>query len=278
MKLLKSVLVNLIFINFSLITVSLSKITQLKLAIECDEDIVGIVCAFPGISEVNISLEISSVISRNRLSVDTINRSQVIEIKLRNVSKYLPQRIGDHFFGIENLIIHSSSLKYIKRSDFVGSLRQLEVLSLFNNIIESIPHDTFHDLVHLRHLDIENNYLTSLHPQLLINAVNLRVFAASSNQIVYIPASLFENKPNLWKISLSGNKISSFMFDIDKNVNNSLNLRLLDLRHNQGDCNLAFAYPQDVTGLEYKIRIFQLDIESVCIPNEIKISGLKIED
>lgn len=249
-----------------LIILSIVKViflSALETSLDCAPDIVGIVCKFPqNTTANNQSVLIKTV---NGFGVE-INSSKIIEIELKSASNSVPQKLGEHFSGIENLIIHDSSLEHIQRSDFVGSLLRLEVLNLFGNQIKSIPHDTFYDLLQLRHLDVENNFITFLHPQLLVHAANLSVFAAGYNEIEEIHENFFEKNPKLWKVWLNENKIKKFGFNFTEflvKFRNETNLRYINLSRNNGSCDILFS-SKKIDVVDQLINFQTKEIQTYC--------------
>lgn len=243
----------------SLLLFSLScRVTALELS--CEDDIAGILCRFS--TEFGAGWKTVTVTSTAG-SID-FQSAEIVEIELKNVSSSMPDGLDRHFRAIETLIIHDSELKYIQRANFIGSLTQLEVLSLFGNKIESIPQDAFYDLVDLRHLDVEDNFLVSLHPEMLARSSNLMVFAAGSNKLVEIHKNFFASCPKLWKVFLDGNQIENFEFD----VGSARSLSYLSLRGNRGSCDLCFKNSVDRSVL--KLKMFQWEIEENCM---LDVSG-----
>jgi Leucine-rich repeat (LRR) protein len=244
------------------------KCSSLEVSVECERDMVGIICTFPDNAVSNSSLEITSVIVIDGMSSDEIENEDIVEIVVDKLSEFMPRNIGSHFKKIENLVIQSSDLKYINRSDFRDSnLTQLEVLSLFNNKIESIPHDAFYDLPLLRHLDIENNLISFLEPELLTNSINLHVFAAGSNLIEEIHENFFTNNHRLWKVMLNDNQIVDFRHNFMLHIDKSENLRYFDLERNPGySCFCALHLGSKVEVLDVRVAVinFQGFINSNC--------------
>lgn len=239
-----------------LILITFISVNSLDVHLECAEDVVGITCHFPA----DIHAQTIVVVSVNGTKCD----ADVVEIELRNVSRFMPKLLGQHFRLIENLIIRDSDLKDLQRLDFTGNLWQLEVLSLFNNKIVTIAHDTFADLERLRHLDIENNLIKTLHPQLLANNVNLRTFLAGYNEIEEIDENFFGKNLKLWKVSLSENKIANFKFNIGKFKDHLKSLRYFSLGHNVDKCNICLNLPWFSDNNSGKLQFFQWDIEEKC--------------
>lgn len=244
------------------------KCLSLKVCLECERDMVGIICTFSDNVVSNSSLEITSVIASNGLSSDEIEKEEIVEIVVRKLTEFMPKKIGKHFKKIENLVIQSSDLKFINRSDFtVNNLTQLEVLSLFNNKIEAIPHDAFYDLPLLRHLDIEDNLITFLEPKLLTNSIHLHVFAAGSNLIEEIHENFFVNNHKLWKVLLNDNKIVDFRYNFTKRLDESQKIRYFDLERNPGyNCINAFDINHDekIWTVRIELMKFQELIKSSC--------------
>ncbi|KAL7012989.1 hypothetical protein ACKWTF_015131 [Chironomus riparius] len=238
-----------------------------EISVECESDTVGIICIFPDNVVSNSRLEITFVITSNGLSSGEIESEAIVEFVVKNLTEFVPEKIGKHFKKIENLVIHSSALKFINRSDFADNLTQLEVLSLFNNKIETIPHDAFYDLPLLRHLDIENNLIKFLEPALLSHSIHLHVFAAGSNLIEEIHENFFAHNSKLWKVMLNDNQIVDFRHNFQKRINNSENIRYFDLQRNPGlEClkPLNLNMNEHVSSVRVKLFGFQYEIDDRC--------------
>ncbi|XP_070509281.1 SLIT and NTRK-like protein 4 [Chironomus tepperi] len=228
------------------------------MTVECDRDMIGIICKFINNNVSNSILEITSIITSNGMSHDEIENEEIVEIVVKNLTEFMPRKIGEKFKKIENLVIQSSSLKFINRTDFLDNLTQLEVLSLFNNKIESIPHDAFYDLMLLRHLDIENNLIKFLEPNLLSNSIHLHVFAAGSNLIEIIHENFFENNPKLWKILLNDNNITEFRYNFKKRLDLE-NLKYVYVHNNPGlHCVAPVDYDENQGYPNFRIALSDL--------------------
>lgn len=257
----------MLFIPSLIIFLSVQNCLSLETSVECERDVVGIICLFTDNLVSDSRLEITSVIASNGLSNVEIENEEIVEFVVKNLTEFVPQKIGVNFKNIQNLVIHSSSLKFINRTDFVDNLTQLEVLSLFNNKIESIPHDAFYELPLLRHLDIENNLITFLEPELLSNSIHLHVFAAGSNFIEEIHENFFANNTKLWKVMLNDNRIVDFRHNFQQRINESENLRYFDLQRNPGlHCLEPLRIKQDEETPTIRVTImgFQNEIDDGC--------------
>ncbi|KAG5668131.1 hypothetical protein PVAND_016083 [Polypedilum vanderplanki] len=202
--------------------------------IKCNPDIVGIICSIQNFESESKDQKIIS-------SVRPIKhrKENIVEIALNNHSEYLPLNIGVHFRLIENLIIQSSSLKFLKRSDF-QKLHKIEVLNFYNNKIESISNDAFHDLLNLRHIDLGKNRITELQAENFQFSIELRVLDLSENFIQEIPENLFVNKNKIFKINFNQNNVTNFFFNLRKNYTNFKNLLYFGLLGNSENCDISF--------------------------------------
>jgi Leucine-rich repeat (LRR) protein len=112
----------------------------------------------------------------------------------------------------KQLYIIDSGLKYVERRQ-LAKMPQLKFLSLYRNLIESLPEDAFSDLVNLEYLIVSNNQIKVLPPKLLWNLPKLKTFGARDNQIELIPLDFFKNNRQLKWLSFRYNEITRIEVD-----------------------------------------------------------------
>lgn len=218
------------------------------------------------------NISIDSVVS-NQLSNEwsTIKRLEIIDEE----ANYLPINLNEFFSHLTELSVRSSKLmaingeafnnmtfltslvlpsnilKFITKLDFIF-LRNLLLLDLSFNEIETIETGSFDTLIELVELKLNNNLLTNINQEYFSNLVKLEVLSLQNNKLELIEA--FGNLTNLERINLSGNRITSFdagtfdkltrltLLDISKNslchfpsnfFGKLKNLKYLNAEHNK---------------------------------------------
>ncbi|XP_076101991.1 slit homolog 2 protein-like isoform X2 [Mytilus galloprovincialis] len=127
-----------------------------------------------------------------------------VDCSYRKLS-YVPTNIPK---DTQKLELQGNNLTIMRKNDLQG-LRQLKVLQLLENQIQTIERGAFRDLVLMERLRIDRNKLDN------------------------IPDELFSEMPNLERLDLSYNKLQSIN---RKSLQGSLSLRNLQLDHNQIIC------------------------------------------
>jgi hypothetical protein len=117
-------------------------------------------------------------------------------------------------------------------------MTQVMKLQLYENKIEFIGSDSFHDLINLEYLDLDRNKIKKLPADLLIMSKKLRVFMAAHNSIQEIPINFFNNTELVRKLDFGSNKIENFDFIADV-WHEFKNLTYINLRAN-GRCHKFF--------------------------------------
>ena len=114
---------------------------------------------------------------------------------------------------IELLILDLSGMSLSDVTLFTGggafvALQPLEELYLSNNLIGSIPPDSFRFNGNLTILHLDWNHLFELHEDVFAKLLKLRTLWLHSNRITILPESVFANMPELRTLSLSNNGIT----------------------------------------------------------------------
>lgn len=165
-----------------------------------------------------LSLEVANF-SSNKLSI--------ITGKSFLASRYVPYRLSQ--------LDLSNNLIGVLANNFADGLKRVEWLSLRNNIINEIYPHVLSNASHLRHLDLSQNRIRTLKdytfgPQM----VNLTSLVLSSNKLSSLNIRELEYLTGLNYLDLSSNRLESFPGELARWVKRGL---VLDLRHNQLDCN-----------------------------------------
>ena len=202
-----------------------------------DDNNIGVNCEI--VSEVG-GIEVLEVMGikgkswNETLKNERLASTEIIEIVLANSSTRVPHNIGVHFVNIKNLIIHDSSLQYIRRSDF-KYIERVEKLQLYNNRIEIIDSDAFYNLTSLEYLDLDNNLLSVLDPDLFKFSPKLEKFMAVNNNITALDKNFFESNLKLRSLNLRGNKIQNFDF-ILQHRKKLVHLAFINIKDNGSLC------------------------------------------
>lgn len=147
----------------------------------------------------------------------------------------LPNNIGHLFPKLKKLNAYSLKLKFLERVNF-ENMDHLEELSLFDNLIQHIPFDTFFELRDLKEISLSRNKLKVIHantytknPSLVsiilhgnqihqneirnLKHENLEVIDLSRNKLKAIPYDSFYGMENLKQILVDSNYLTTFHDD-----------------------------------------------------------------
>ncbi|CAO1386296.1 unnamed protein product [Diamesa hyperborea] len=125
--------------------------------------------------------------------------------------EYLPKGVQRYFPKLKIYEVVSSSLKYIRRQDFLN-LTTLKALRLSHNKIENVPEDVFTTLFNLESLDLKHNQIKEINEETFMNLTNLKVIKLNYNKLETISSKLFLKNINLIEINLSDNVLSIIGF------------------------------------------------------------------
>ncbi|CAO1407450.1 unnamed protein product [Diamesa serratosioi] len=171
----------------------------------------------------------------NEKSVDVFYILQNMEIE------YLPKGLQQYFPKLKIYEVVSSSLKNIRKQDFIN-MTTLTALRLSHNQIEFVPEDVFTTLWNLESLDLKNNKIKAINDKTFTKLTNLKVIKLNYNNLETITSNLFLNNINLIEINLSYNILKIIGFQcfvhlryleelylnnnlcIDKNYRNKINI------------------------------------------------------
>ncbi|XP_043494614.1 protein toll-like [Polistes fuscatus] len=150
-----------------------------------------------------------------------------------NILETLPQNIFRGLQYVEKLIINNNMIDTLPDGIF-KDLKKLKLLDLSINRFVSISRYLFEGLTSLTELNMERNQLKHIEYAALSTIRNLTIARFSSNQLQFnytnIKQSPFFYNNLLQELYLSNNEIQHFF---SYSPRNKLNLRLLDLSHNQ---------------------------------------------
>ena len=122
----------------------------------------------------------------------------------------LPENIGN-LKNLEVLELPSNAIETLPKS--IGELENLRSIYLYNNELTSLP-DEIGNLKNLEELSLISNNISSL-PESIGNLENLRVLHMPFNDLTSLPDEI-GNLKNLEVLDVSGNKITSLPESVEK--------------------------------------------------------------
>lgn len=194
----------------------------------------------------------TSITSVNGTHYDNNTNIDVLQLQIneQNIT-YLPKEIGSFFPSLKNLIVYLTSLECLEKLDFKSFLF-LEILSLTENRIATIPENTFDDLDSLKELYLNGNRIENLYLNVFRKLVNLEIIYLSNNLIQTLPAGLFQHNTQLTTMSFQFNNIVTIGSDLFKPLKN-----LKSILFNGNDCIDNSAVENDNNLLALKEEIYE---------------------
>lgn len=178
----------------------------------------------------------------------------VLSLRVENIDTVdrLTNDIFTKFKNLRYLVVHSTTLRFLLRGDFIlaNSLMNvhithnaitsledycfhgadmLKTLNLRENKIKDVAVNAFKGLTSLKFLTLTSNDIESLHPNTFNDQVYLEQLSLSSNKIRHIDERLFSKNRNLEVVFLDNNQLTVVdgkMFD------NNLKLREVYMDNN----------------------------------------------
>lgn len=125
----------------------------------------------------------------------------------------------------------NKSLRCLPQGLFDPCCDNLELLTLMENSLDTLPDDIFYKCRKLRSIHLNANNLTTISENLFQSQENLTTLDLSGNQITSISGKSFRNLRNLRHLNLSNNRLTSIPDDLLDGLPNlvSLNLNLNQL-------------------------------------------------
>ncbi|CAG9811920.1 unnamed protein product [Chironomus riparius] len=239
-------------------TMTSSKLVEFTCNVPRNSTIRQIICPSQNPRRENVQHPIMSI--RN-IRQSNLNHMELADFNNYDFSEYLPSRIGATLPRMKHFLFRKSSIKFLRRRDFMD-MRQLQKLNLSFNKIGKISHEIFYDLPHLELLDIRYNEIYNLPSDLLSNAPRLKIFIAEGNLLEEVSHKLFRNNKQIEEIHLGHNEI----LNIDVRFTALKNLRIVDLRQNVGECDIMLKIFRMVRESlkTSKRKRFQLKVRESC--------------
>ena len=254
---MKSIFILIFSISFQFST-TLSKYVEFTCNIPRNSTIRQIMCPSQNPRRENIQHPVMSI--RN-IRQSNLNHMELADFNNYDFSEYLPSRIGVTLPHMKHFLFRKSSIKFLRRRDFVD-MRQLQKLNLSFNKIGKISHEIFYDLPHLELVDLRSNEIYSLPSDLLSNAPRLKYFIAEGNLLEDVSHKLFRNNKQIEEIHLGQNEI----LNVDVRFTALKNLRIVDLKQNVGECDIMLkVFRNDRESLKTsKRKRFQMKVHESC--------------
>lgn len=140
----------------------------------------------------------------------------------RQAMDYIVQGAAAFFSKLESFQVSHSGLSYIQRNDFRHT-RNLRNLVLCNNLLRSIPQDTFIDLTKLEFLTLSFNQIASLPGNVFRTLNNLQILNLNNNKLQEISHLHMKYNLKLEEIWMQNNEL--------KIVNSYISEPLPHLKH-----------------------------------------------
>lgn len=158
------------------------------------------------------------VISETNATFSGLENSEVQAFRLYSfiISKsgFLPVKIYKKFPNLKVYIASSASIKKISFLNF-EKLKDLNLLDLNKNQIESIPDDCFQGLIKLQKIDLSTRSVA-----ILLDTPFKNLSHAGYNKIKTMNGVAFTNLPRLLMINLKYNTCIGKLFNIERGSNN----------------------------------------------------------
>lgn len=181
------------------------------------------------------------------------SRNEIIyfEVKRQNTT-YFPNNIGNLFPNLKYVLNEGSGLKYVERKNF-ANMAKVKELSLAHSLIESVPFDSFFDLINVEKIYFHFNNLKSFHKDTFSMNVNLvHVYAyIYKNRIEFLQAGLFDKNLKLIGMHFDYNQIKQIGLVFNRQIKyDRLNFR--------GNVCINKVYPDD---LEFTVLLEEIEIK-----------------
>lgn len=203
-------------------------------------------------------------ISSNTLKPKQLSDAPVLVLSREMQIESLPQKIGQHFKQLQELIVNLLGLKIVRRSDF-SEMLSLKTLNLADNKLVEIPSDTFVDVKNLIILFINGNNIKKIEPDLLSGLRLLRAFNAQHNELQKLD-DIFTENLLLESINLNDNKLST----INVNFTRFEKIKNIDLRNNLEICTNCTMRNKKALNRSYEICTADDDSEKKKHENQFK--------
>ncbi|XP_030753584.1 protein artichoke isoform X2 [Sitophilus oryzae] len=193
------------------------------------------------------------------------------ELQMIDVSSNKLVRLPSAFMGLKNLRILNINYNRLNSIDpeILGSLPSLRALKLAHNFIKELKEHVFHKLQHLSNIDLEENELEYIESNFVKNLPVLKQIKLCKNKIKNIPEMAFVNLPSLQILELQENQIKSIAPNAFVSIQHLL---MLNLSHNQIE-NIEAAGLKGAKSLEM-LDLSHNGIKAVVSPNLEKMEWL----
>jgi Leucine-rich repeat (LRR) protein len=123
--------------------------------------------------------------------------------------------IGEHFSNLEELVMDTNHLKFIKSEDF-SDMTSLKRLNLGYNSLKIDDGNVFEKLENLEELKLHVSKLRNLPSKIFSHQRNLKTILLFGNYLTHLERSLFVNNLSLENIDLSKNRLRQINIDFTK--------------------------------------------------------------
>jgi Leucine-rich repeat (LRR) protein len=135
--------------------------------------------------------------------------------------------IGEHFFNLEELVMDTNHLKFIKAEDF-SNMTNLKRMNLGYNSLKIDNENVFEKLKNLEELKLHVCKLFKLPSKIFSHHRNLKTILLFGNYLTHLERSLFINNLNLEYVDLNKNKLKQ----IDVDFTNFPKIKKVNLENN----------------------------------------------
>lgn len=184
------------------------------------------VCVFSNVAIHNLS----------NVLIDTHFEGEFIHPGLFKTVKFVdssvpevPNDIFRKFFNVERIYLNASEVHDISDESFVFAFSLREVY-LDHNQIESLADGAFSPAKQVGLIDLSYNLLETINPDAFMQLVQLRRLYLSHNRLLNVPVHTFENIPSLSVIKLNNNLLEY----VDRSLFwHNILIEAIDLSHNK---------------------------------------------
>jgi hypothetical protein len=164
-------------------------------------------CVVQVLETENLKSKISST-DGNHYEDRTDADVQTFQIEDSQTIQYFTNDVFLKFSRIQNLVVHSTSLKFLLRGDFSKAKHLVNVFITHNQITE-LQYDVFYGATIMKSLNLRNNQISEIDENAFLSISRLKYLILSYNKLESLNSKVFEPLPYLDNLSLIGNQIKS---------------------------------------------------------------------
>ena len=177
-----------------------------------DEESVEPLLPPPNNATNNTTTNSSDISNMNLSDIRSIPHAETLYLSNQSIERLPRSLFSSHAVHIQQLYLDNNKISQIETLD-VPCLRQLKLLQLKRNLLQSIP-DTISNLTHLEFLYLDFNQITQL-PSTIGGLSELKILSVSHNKISEIGDEIV-GCANLQELNLSNNNLTTITMNLHK--------------------------------------------------------------